>query len=66
MRARSYHKKRKTSGSGKNRRTRTVTVTDFRYAFELTELVSPFGYMQAKPTELGEPRSLPQVLLAPD
>jgi len=57
-----YHKKRKTSGSGKNRRTRTVTVTDFRYAFELTELVSPFGYMQAKPTELGEPRSLPQVL----
>lgn len=57
-----YHKKRKTTGSGKNKKTRTVTVTDFRYSFDLNDLVSPFGYMQAKPTEQGEPRSLPQIL----
>mmetsp|Transcript_25630 Transcript_25630/g.82238 ORF Transcript_25630/g.82238 Transcript_25630/m.82238 type:complete len:467 (-) Transcript_25630:154-1554(-) len=57
-----YHKKRRTTGSGKNKKTRTVTVTDFRYAFDLNELVSSFGYIQAKPTEQGEPRSLPQVL----
>ena len=53
-----YHKK--TSGSGKKKRTHTVT--DFRYEFDLTSLVSPYGYIQATPTEQGEPRSLPQVL----
>lgn len=38
------------------------TVIDFQYEFDLTELVAPFGYMQAKPDEMGEPRTLPQVL----
>ena len=57
-----YHKKRKTTGSGKKRKTRTVTVTDFRYSFDLDELVAPFGYMQATPDAMGEPRKLSQVL----
>ena len=57
-----YHQVRRTSGSGKNRKTRTHTVTDFRYHFDLTELVSPFGYIQATPDAQGDRRTLPQVL----
>ena len=48
------------SRSGKH--TNTQTVIDFSYTFDLTELVAPFGYMQAKPNAMGEPRTLPQVL----
>ena len=40
----------------------TRTVTNFWYHFDLTELVSPFGYIQATLDTQGDKRPLPQVL----